>query len=208
MKKFFIILSTLIYIFLLCSCNKVTDNLSTMEKIQKQLNEMTSYSCTATLKRISNKGENTYEIKQYYKSSGEYRLEMISPETVSGNFTVFDGKSIGQFNPRVSGKIIKNVAENKQRNELFLGNFVKNYMQSENVSILTANMDLGKCTVLEAVIPGNNKYTATEKLWIDEETLLPVQFVIYDVDGKERYIINYKDFEFNIELDENLFKIE
>ena len=207
MKFIKFIVSFILIFILMIGCNMKKEQLSTMEKIQNQLRDMKNYECTGTLTRISNKSENTYDIKQYYKSTGEYRLELLSPEDVLGNYTVFDGNSIFQYNPRIPGKVIKDVPESQMRNELFLGYFVKNYFQSEDVSIETGNMDLEKATVLEAVIPGQNKYTATEKLWIDEETLKPIKFVIYDTEGKERYIIDYKDFEYNTDIDNTLFEI-
>ncbi len=206
LKKACIMVLAAVFSLTLVSCKKA-DETSAMEKIQKALNEMESYQCDAVLKRISNKGENEYQTKQYYKSTGEYKLELLSPENVAGNYTVFDGKTICQFNPKIGGKVMIDVPESQQRNELFLGQFMKNYMQSEDVSIDVANMDEGKCTVLEAVIPGGNKYLSTEKLWVDNETLKPVQFVIYDVDNNERYVITYDNFEYNVPFDENFFKI-
>ncbi|HIT72443.1 hypothetical protein B5E58_00400 [Tyzzerella sp. An114] len=203
--KSFILIVFLITVFSGCSIKK--DEVSTMEKIQNQLKNMESYQCTGTLTRISNKSENVYEIKQYYKSTGEYKLEMLAPEDVAGNYTVYNGESVFQYNPRIQGKVIQGVPKSQMRNELFLGCFIKNYFQSEDVTVETGNMDIQKSTVLEAVIPGENKYTATEKLWIDEETLKPLKLVIYDTEGKERYIIEYKDFEYNIDIDENIFKI-
>lgn len=207
MKKLRIFLPMIIICLCAIAC-KQKDTMSTMEKIQKSLNEMQNYECTATLTRISNKGENTYETKQYYKSTGEYKMELLSPENVAGNYTIFDGKTICQYNPRVNGKVIIDVPESQQRNQLFLGAFIKNYMQSEDVSIETAKFDEGKCTILEAVIPGENKYLATEKLWVDNESLKPKQLIIYDKENKERYIVLYNEFDYNVSLDENIFKIE
>ncbi|MGL4791508.1 MAG: hypothetical protein ACRCW1_08880 [Anaerotignaceae bacterium] len=191
----------------LIGCEGFKDSETTMEKVQKQLMDMESYSCDATITRISNKGENTYGTKQYYKNTGEYRLEMTQPANVAGNYTVYDGKIVYQFNPQINSGIAVEAVENQARNELFLGQFVKNYLQSEDVAVETSTMEEGVCTVLEAVIPGNFQYTATEKLWIDNKTLKPVQFIIYDKDGKERYITTYNEFEYNPTLDENLFKI-
>ncbi len=179
MKKAICALCIACFSIAFAGCNKMTEQaqMTEMEKIQKQLNEMENYQCSATMERFSNKGNNTYETNQYFKSTGEYRLELTAPETVAGNYTVFDGEKICQFNPRVSSKIVKQVPESQQRNELFLGQFLKNYMQSEGVIVEAAALDESRCTVLEAVIPGGNEYTATEKLWVDNETLKPVQFM-------------------------------
>lgn len=208
MKKATILLLSVLFAFLFSACGAPKETLTEMEKIQKQLNEMEGYQCQATLTRVCNKGENTYETKQYYKSTGEYRLELIGPENVAGNYTVFDGKSICQFNPRIQGRIVKEVPESQQRNELFLGQFMKNYMQSEGVTVDAAAIDETQCTVLEAIIPGNDVNLASEKLWVDNTTLKPVQFIIYDQEGKEKYVLNYTEFEYNPDFNEELFQIK
>ncbi len=207
MKKIIPLLLSLCLVCAIAACQK-EEPLTELEAIQKELAEMEGYECTATLTRISNKGEKTYETKQYYKSTGEYRLELTAPENVAGNYTVFDGEHICQYNPKLNSSIVKDVPESQHRNELFLGQFVKNYMQSEGVSVETAALDESKCVVLEAVIPGNDTAVSTEKLWVDRETLLPVRFIIYDADGQERYRMDYTSFTFNPQFDEALFTIK
>lgn len=207
MKK---LLSLLLSVTLVCisaACHR-EQPLTELEAIQKQLAEMDGYTCTATLTRTSNKGEKTYETKQYYKSTGEYRLELTAPEAVAGNYTVFDGERICQYNHRLSSSIIKDVPASQQRNELFLGQFFQNYLQSEGVSVETAALDESRCVVLEAVIPGTDSNLSAETLWVDRETLLPVRFVILDADGQERFRMDYHEFVFNPQFDEQLFAIQ
>ena len=192
--------------FILSGCEKSEEN--TMEKIQKQLTEMESCKCTASLTRFSNKGEKTYEVKQLCKTDGKYRLEITSPERMKGNFTVFDGEEILQYNARTGETFNLSVPEAKNGDELFFCSFVKNYLQSENVVADTAvNLDESRCTMLEAVIPGGNRYVSTEKVWIDNETLKPLKFIIYDIDGNERYAITYNEFEYNPETDDSDFRV-
>lgn len=207
MKKAISICLSLCLLFSLSGCKK-EDPLSELETIQKQLTEMDGYYCTATLTRTSNKGETVYGTKQYAKSTGEYRLELTSPESVAGNYTVFDGKRICQYNPKLDNKLIKDVPESQQRNELFLGQFIKNYMQSEGVGVEAAALDESQCIVLEAVIPGSDSALASEKLWVDRETFLPKRFVLYDADGNERYRLDFGEFIYNPEFEEDLFVIE
>ena len=76
MKKLFPLLLSVLLLCCGASCRK-EEPLTELEAIQKQLAEMEGYTCTATLTRTSNKGERTYETVQYYKSTGEYRLEWI-----------------------------------------------------------------------------------------------------------------------------------
>ena len=190
MQRFFSLFLSYGLHFAVCACSR-EKNLTELEEIQQQLAEMEGYACTATLIRRTESGEKTYETKQYYKSTGEYRLELTAPETVAGNYTVFDGDRICQYNPRVNDCIIRDVPESQHRSELFLGQFIKNYMQSEGVSVETASFDSSKCVVL----------------WIDRESLLPVRFVIYDADDKERYRMDYHEFTFHPQFDADTFRI-
>ena len=181
---------------------------STHEKVQKMLTELESYEAEITITRISNKGENTYGAKQWYLISGEYKMEITSPNDVAGNYTIYNGNKVCQYNPKMNTSVAIEVEENQARNELFLGQFIKNYLKSEEVAIhVVENLEEGTSTVLEAIIPGNYKYTATEKLWIDNKTILPTRLVIYDIDGNERYIVEYNEFVYNGDIDPKVFEI-
>jgi len=201
--KLFFILTLIVSIFSACSDKVVSD----YDKVHDKIMNMDSYSCDAEVKYISNKNENQFTIKQYCKMTGEYRIETISPADVEGCIILFDGKMIWQYNKKINSKISINTPDKPERSEILLSSFVKNYIKSQDVAVESSNMGKAKCTILEAKIPGEHKFCADEKLWVDNETLKPVQLIIYDTDGKERIILTYNNFEFNPKLDENLFKI-
>ena len=176
-----------------CACGCQKEEITPMAAIQQKLTDMEGYSCLATLTIYSNKGETIYETKQDFKSTGEYRMEMLSPDSAKGNYTVFDGKTVCQYNPRLKESVQREVPESQRRNELFLGQFLKNYLQSEGVSVETAAID--------------ESQLASEKLWVDNESLLPVRLSLYDADGKECLRLDYTTFTYNPHFDENLFRI-
>lgn len=192
----------------LAACSTGGTPKSPMEKIQEKLTTMESYACIADVTYISNKGKNTYKTKQYYKMSGEYRIEITDPEQVKGLITVFDGKKVMQYNPRILGEAVNEIPQSKNTYEIFLGTFVKNYLQSEEVTLEVFNNNNDEYTVLEAMIPEGGKYLATEKLWISNKTLNPAQLVIYDTEGKERIIVKYGEFKYNVDLDASMFQLK
>lgn len=205
LKKILCALGALTAVFVLSSCSK--NDMTVMERIQQQLADTESCYCSATLTRISNKGENTYETIQYNRTTGEYRMEITAPENMAGNYTVYDGENIYQYNAATKETVTLDIPKGSNGDELFFCSFIRNYMNSEDVAVDTAaSLDESSCTILEAVIPGGNRYTATEKMWIDNETLKPLKFVIYDEDGKERYIITYNEFEYDPEMDDSVFQ--
>ena len=182
--------------------------MTSMEKVQKQLLEMESYSAKATLIRVSNKGEMTYETLQHNTIDGKYRLEITSPTSMNGNYTVSDGENVYQYNAKTKETVAIDLPDGQKGDELFLCTFVKNYFNSEDVAVDTvASLEGSECTMLEAVVTGGNKYIASERLWIDNETLLPVKYAIYDEDDNERYIIIYNEFEYNPNVDGSLFTV-
>lgn len=202
LKTVIIILS----ISMLVSCaNK--SSLSEYEKIQQKLMSAESYKTFAKVEYISNKGSNEYEINQIAKKTGEYRIETLKPDAVSGNLIIFDGNMVWQYNPRVDSKISVGVPDKAERKEITIFSFLENHLKSKDISVETTTENKTNFTVLEASIPGDNKYFATEKLWFDNNSLKPVKLIIYDKENKERVIVSYETFEYDVNIENDLFKI-
>lgn len=206
-KKFFLIPFAFLILFSGCTKKNDSNDQSAYQKINNMLVNLKSYKCNATVKYISNKNTNTYETIQHCKSDGSYRVEITAPENSAGNITLSDGKTIYQYNSKINGRVSVGYKESMERSELFLSSFIKNYSKSLETSVSVANMDKSKCTVLEAQIPGEHPYLSSEKLFIDNETQKPVELIIYDKDNSERIVVTFTNFEYNIELEDSLFKI-
>jgi outer membrane lipoprotein-sorting protein len=179
---------------------------SAYEKIQTLLVNLQTYKSEATVEYKSNKGSNVYETLQKCRITGEYRVEVTGPDKVAGNITLSDGKTIYQYNSRISGKIAVATKESQERSEIFLTSFIKNYVKSQDTSVAAAKIEGDPCTVLEASIPGDHPYLSTEKLWVDNATYAPIKLIIYDPQGSERIIVTYKSFSYNVQLDDAEFK--
>ena len=212
MKKAILFL-LMIPLLLLTACTDVgrgpanPEEMNAFEQIQRMLMEMQSFRAIATVEYHSNKGVNSYEIVQHARITGQYRVEVTAPQNVAGSVTAFNGQEIIQFNSRVNGRVSLMVAETPERSEIFLTTFVKNYLQSDEISVSVFDMEQGLTTVLEATVPGDHHYLAVSRLWVDNQALLPVKLVVFDQDGAERIVVTYHFFEFNVELDEALFTI-
>jgi len=180
---------------------------NTYDKMQSIFANVKSYACEATVEYKSNKGSNVYETVQKCKTTGEYRVEVVGPDKVAGNVTLSDGKTIYQFNKRVSGKISVATKESQERSEIFFTSFIKNYTKSNETSVSAAKVESDPCTVFEALIPGSHPYLSSEKLWVDNKTFKPVKLIVYDPQGSERIIVTYKTFEYNVEINDSEFKV-
>ena len=181
--------------------------ISANEQIHRMLFEMQTFRAVATVEYRSNRGVNVYETVQHARITGEYRIEVTAPQEVAGSVTASDGQQILQFNQRVNGRVSLMVQETQERSEIFLTSFILNYKACQDVSVSVADMDEGVRTVLEANIPGNHPYLTTSKLWVDNETLIPVKLIIFDADGTERIVVTYHIFEYNVVLEDSMFTV-
>jgi len=204
-KSVWLLLFLLVF---LCACGlHKQDTRNAYEKVNDMLTNLKSYRSCVKIKYISNKNTNTYDMIQQCKASGEYKLELKSPENVAGNITLFDGNTIYQFNAKTNDKISIAYQESMQRSELLLISFVKNYNQSLKTCVSIANINKNKYTILDAEIPGEHPYFNSERLFVNNNTLAPEELIIYDKNKSERIIITFENFEYNIELKDSIFKI-
>jgi len=210
MKRIIFLAALLISLLALSACAAMQERVdaNAYERIHRQLLGMESFSAQATVTFISNNNTHAYETIQHARADGKYRIEVTAPENVAGNTTVFDGTTISQFNPRTDGRVLQSAAESPERLEILLTSFVRNFIRSQEVSITAAIMDDSATTVLEAQIPGGHPYLATEKLWVDNKTLMPVKMIIYDANGTERVIVIFNSFEYNVDIDDNMFRVD
>jgi len=192
---------------ILTGCSAIAERVdaSAYERIHRALMNMESFAAKAEVTYISNNNQHTYETVMIARASGEYRIEVIGPPQVAGNITVFDGNMITQFNPNVQGRVTTTTTEAPERVEILVTRFVQNFINSNEVAIMAATVDDSLHTILEATIPGDHPFLATERLWVDNDTLLPTLLIIYDRDGNERIIVRFIAFEYNVNTDDTMF---
>lgn len=190
----------------LCGCS-LGEKINPSE-IQDQLTNMDGYACLVRISHKHDQQMNTYEARQVYQMDGRYREEVIKPENLAGLTTIFNGENVIQYNSKVDQSHISELSHHDFRNQLFLGSFVKNYLQSEDVSIEVQAGEPGLTTMLEAVIPGGSAYMAWQRLWIDQKTRHPLQMIVYDQNDEEVVVIEFLEFAYNPRIDESIFTVK
>lgn len=206
MHFFKLFITIIIFSIIFTGCSK--EKLSDYDKLQKNLIEMNSYICDAEVKYISNKGENTYQTKQWALSDGRYKIETLSPDDVKGGVVLFDGKMIWQYNPQIDSKVSLNNPDKPERTQINIFTFLSNMVKSQDVGVESATLDESLYTVFEAKIPGSSKFFSTEKLWVENKTMLPARLEIYDTDLKTRVEAEFKNFQYNPKIEDSIFSLD
>ena len=159
MKKWTIIVAIFISIIVITiGCQRRE---STKEEIykefQKKIVTMSSYKCIAEVEAIGNKSSHNYVFVHSYNKPDYYKLEVVEPKHLKGKTMEYKDDKIIITNPDIKDKIeLPNVEDNKQY--IFIGDFIKNYLQNEDINIKLSNDSL----MLETTIPGDNKYFNTD----------------------------------------------
>lgn len=188
------------------ACGQPTDE-EVYYKIQKKLGELETYQCTTKISVIQGEEVKEYTYKQYYKNPNNYRLELLSPESVRGNLMVSNGKMAWVYSPTINHTYRIDSAQKFQKEILFIGYFMKNYMTSKESDIKSEMIDDQQLIVITTNIPGGNHYFSKQKLWVDKKELVPVQLHILDQQNNIRFRVIYEDFKFNPKLDEDIFHL-
>lgn len=160
-------------------------------EFQKKISVISHYKCKADVEVIGNKSSHKYEFIHTYNKPDNYRVDVVSPKHLKGKTIEYKEDKILVKNPDINDVIeLPNIGKNNQY--MFIGDFIQNYLQNEDVEIKLSKNNLS----LETYIPGDNQYFNKQVLYIDLDTKLPCKMEILDKTGEKRFIINYKDFEY------------
>ncbi len=175
-------------------CTKSAQHKSPEEQIMRLITEMENYETIAEITFTKNKKRSTIEVQQTYDKEGRYTLTILSPESIKGYQTVYDGEKITEYNP-INDKSVQGTVS-PVKNEVLFGTFVHNYLESENRTIVeeeTLNQ-----MILQTSIPGSYKYMAKESVWFDQVTGVPTQMIIYGEDDTETITIRFDAFKYTM----------
>lgn len=207
MKKCKYLIAILTLMITLCSCGTKENSTDYYTKIFEKYKNMKSYRCKVELTVTSNKTTSFYTMKHCYLEPDKYRVELEAPDGMKGLTTIYNGPDIITVAPDIQKKFEITDYNAQTKDYLFLPNFFENYYKSEQTSVMVDNHDEGEYTVLRADIPGNNIYRCSQAVWFDNLTLLPVKTEIYDLKNEPVIIARFSEFEMNIKLQDEIFKI-
>ena len=193
-KKWAIVILSLMAVVLIIGvgCHKRQSTKEEAYKnFQKKITNMSSYKCKADIEVIGNKESQKYSLIHEYTDENHFKLKVLQPEHIKGKTIEYKGNKIIVTNPNINDKVVMdNVGEDSQH--LFIGDFIKNYMQGEDIKIDLKNGSLK----LTTSIPGNTKYFDKQILYINSKKNYPTKLEILDQEGNRRFEVNYSNFEY------------
>lgn len=197
----FIIIVSVLFV----SCKKPTND-DIYYRINQKFTKLKSYSCTAKITIKGNKSPKEYTATQFYISPDKYYIEYIEPKESKGFKVIYNGKNLRIDHSKINKTFkIDNYIRTDKR-DMFIGYFLKFFITNEDSSYQIKNYNSKKYLVLKAFLPTDNKYRSIQELWIDMNNYKPYKLITFDNKNNKNVEVLYEDFEFNIDIDEELFK--
>ncbi|WPC41670.1 germination lipoprotein GerS-related protein [Clostridium sp. JS66] len=202
MRSKLLIVTTMFFLFflLLSGCKNNEDK---SEKIIQNFKNLDSYSCDVDMKIQNDKQTVSYKGKQFYDKRYGYRFELENNRIMvykDNNIFVKDLKNGFKYSTDKSFDSVFKLS--------FIGEYIGLIYTNEKIKVSSKTINNKKYEVICLDIPGNNKNISKANLYINVDNEKPEYLNIYDWKDSEKIKVEYSNFNFNRELNKNLFVIE
>ena len=175
------------------------------EEIYERYYNMKSFSAVAEVTVKSDKTENRYVVKQLYEAPDSFLIRVVEPKELEGSGVSLQGDQMilnsgFGHNEALGGEL------SAGHGVLFVSDFFETYFKSEETSVSAATSKGDSVTILECFLGGKNEKRFMQKLWIDNETFLPLKLETYDINQNPSVTVSFREFQRNYEIDPKNFK--
>lgn len=201
-------ISMLIIVCLILEGCGLSSPVKSFEEASKRLLKLKTYTCDVTMRVTNNISTMEYRLKHFYKSPDKYRIEVVTPEELQGQVTIYNGSSSYIYHPGIDQFFLTENFSDSVECNAFIGTFIECIRDNDKLRIANESEGEKDFFVLEFEVPGSNSYMHLEKLWIDMEEIAPVKAEIYGKDGRRNVALYYYNFVYNPVLEDGAFEIK
>jgi outer membrane lipoprotein-sorting protein len=149
----------------------------------------------------------TYIMKQWFRRPNKFKLELIEPENLNGKVTIYDGRKASIIHQQINQIWFMEDFHHSNEQNMFLGYFLQNYLESENVEIHREEKGGETFLVIDTEIPGNHVYFHRQRLWVNIEKMEPGLLQVFDASDGMTMEVRYFNFQYNPKLEDHLFTV-
>jgi outer membrane lipoprotein-sorting protein len=204
-KGFWVLIGLQILTLLLGGCGPETED-EIYRRVHQRLAGLKSYMCTVDVYVRGNRAPGQFRMKQWYAVPDRYRIEVLEPDQMKGKTTLFDGQRLWMYYPYIDQVFLLEGARPKGDENHFLGFFLEDMMESEQIRYYIDHVEGRKAIVLELPVKGASRYRYTQRLYVDAASCIPIMLELLDAGGQVTTKIGFVGFTFNPDIDPSLFE--
>lgn len=207
MRLWKVILLIFIAVISITACRKPSDE-EIYYDAHKKMMKIQSYEVVAKITSYTGGNKREYKFNQMFMYPDKYRLEVISPDSIKGNLTIFNGKAAWIQHSAINQTLKMDNFDKSKEQLMFIGYFLENFINSEDTAYSSEVLNGEDSIVITTELPGSSPHFYKQKLWITKEDFTPIQLNIVDNQDRVKFEVNYEDFKINPSLDEKLFYLD
>lgn len=202
MKRKLLILSIMSFVLLILisGCNK---NAKDTEKVIDYLKNLDSYSCDINMKIQNDKQVINYSGKHFFDKKYGYRFELDENRILIYKEDKIFVKDLQNGLSYDTDKDFDSVFK-----LCFIGEYIGLIYTNEKVENSFKNINNEEYQIIHLDIPGNNKNISRADLYVNLRDNFPKYLIVYDNKDREKINVEYSNFKFNPELQEELFDVK
>lgn len=180
----------------------------TAEKTLEKMETAESYSSEAKMAVKNNKSIFYYNLKQYYKQQGKFRIEFYDDYGELKQTMIYNNGQCGIYHAQIDKPFkTQNFTDTKEHNS-FISAFLENYKNDSEAKWTKEKIGDKEYFVFQCKISNENPYFNKAVLFVEMKNALPKFLYILGEDGSKTLEVEYKDFQYNVTLDDSLFDME
>lgn len=207
MRLWKVMLLLFMVIISITACKKPSDKEKYYDAHKKMM-EIKSYQTTAKILSYTGNSAREYKFNQVFQYPDKYRLEVISPESLEGNLTIFNGKVAWIRHAAINQTWKMDNFEQSKEQLMFIGYFLKNFINTENSTYHSESFEGQDSIVITTELPGGSPHFYSQRLWINKKDYTPLKLNIVDNEDRVKFEVYYEEFKMNPNLDESLFYLD
>lgn len=192
MKRFLVILFSIILILILTSCFR-SENDRLMRKIEEAFEKFEGYETETEINISMGDSKSYYKTKEKYSRDEEYKIEVLEPKESSEITIEYIGEDIV-----INHISIRQSLTIKNLRTFDRGYLIGEFFQNLNsiVSLKEEVIDNKELYVLQYKVINENKYNKEQIIYLNKKDFTPYMLNILDESGIPRVIIIYKNFKY------------
>ncbi|MGP8320971.1 MAG: outer membrane lipoprotein-sorting protein [Methanosarcinaceae archaeon] len=181
------------------------------EKMQQKQDIIEDYSFTMYMTMDLGDQEMVMETDMMYKKPNKMKTVVKQPAEAAGGVSVSDGKTMWIYEPQQNTVMIMDMLDIPEQSELDYLNLVEMMLNESDFSLAGVENFDGRTTYVIDMSPKNNSDMSIfgdMKVWVDQETWMPLKMDMNDADGNPMYSMEYRNFQINTGIPDSEFQFE
>ncbi|UGV40265.1 outer membrane lipoprotein-sorting protein [Methanococcoides orientis] len=199
--------------FLSAGC--VDDQVSAEEIAEKmqQKNDLIEDSSFTLYMTMSLMGQESVMEQDMIQKKEKMRSVTKQPAEQAGTIVVSNGETMWTYDPRQNSVVIMEMPDLDLDQEINYAGLIAQFLNESDVSFSGMEKIEGRNTFImnlepKEEVPSAGPFTGNIKVWVDEETWMPLKYDIYDTDGNVIISVEVRNLQVNTGISDEVFEFE